>query len=214
MFFLRPIVQSFKHLQKGILLYDFYRNESFMYRAHLTHLIGDTPAINKMMGIKGTNSVFPCRNCRIQAHHGPVNTFYPCLHPPNEYPSHNQTYNPSKLPLWNHKSFKDMANAINDGKKWLIDNTGIKYKSPLLELSSILPPWCFCIDSMHLILENIVKSTWKSLMGIQKNEFTNNNTPGNDVLSKEVINEIENEIKVICMFENSIKINCFIGSEK
>ena len=67
---------------------------------------------------------------------------------------------------------------------------------------------------MHLILENIVKSTWKSLMGIQKNEFTNNNTPGNDVLSKEVINEIENEIKVICMFENSIKINCFIGSEK
>ena len=66
----------------------------------MTHIIGDTPAISKMMGIKGVNSEFPCRDCRIQSQKGPSKTYYPALHPPNGFPSHKQTYNPLRLPIW------------------------------------------------------------------------------------------------------------------
>ena len=53
-----------------------------------------------MMGIKGVNSEFPCRDCRIQSQKGPSKTYYPALHPPNGFPSHKQTYNPLRLPIW------------------------------------------------------------------------------------------------------------------
>ena len=82
--FLTPIVQSFKALQYGVKLYDRFRNESFIYKAHITHILGDTPAISKMMGIKGVNSEFPCRNCKIQCQRGPSNILYPhCIHQTN-----------------------------------------------------------------------------------------------------------------------------------
>ena len=114
--FLKPIVQSFKLLQQGIELYDQYSQEFFIYRAHITHVIGDTPAISKMMGIKGVNSEFPCRDCRIQSQKGPSNTYYPSLHPPNQNSSHTQTYNPLRLPIWNSEYFKNVAVAIDEGR--------------------------------------------------------------------------------------------------
>ena len=194
--FLRPIVQSFKVLQQGFELYDYYSREFFIYRAHITHIIGDTPAISKMMGIKGVNSEFPCRDCRIQSQKGPSKTYYPALHPPNGFPSHKQTYNPLRLPIWESEYFKNVANAVDEGRLWLINHTGIKQKSPLLELSSIKPPWCFCWDTMHLVLENLVNSMWKHLLGNQISEFNDGSKPGNDILTKSLLNQIEFEMNV------------------
>ena len=194
--FLKPIVQSFKLLQQGIELYDQYSQEFFIYRAHITHVVGDTPAISKMMGIKGVNSEFPCRNCRIQSQKGPSNTYYRSLHPPNQNSSHTQTYNPLRLPIWNSEYFKNVAVAVDEGRSWLSHHTGIKQRSPLLELSSIKPPWCFCLDTMHLILENVVTSIWKHLLGCQSPEFNDPFKHGNDILSKSVLDQIESEIQV------------------
>ena len=189
-------MQSFKALQYGVKLYDRFRNESFIYKAHITHILGDTPAISKMMGIKGVNSEFPCRNCKIQCQRGPSNTFYPALHPPDEHATHNVTYNSLRLPLWESNHFKVVADAVDEGREWVSHHTGIKIKSPLMELSSIKPPWSFCIDFMHLILENIVASMWKGLLGKTSNEFGDVSKHGNDILSKEVVSQIESEMKV------------------
>lgn len=49
---------------------------------------------------------------------------------------------------------------------------------------------------MHLILENIVASMWKGLLGKTSNEFGDVSKHGNDILSKEVVSQIESEMKV------------------
>ena len=56
--FLQPIVDSLKLLQVGKHVYDSFNKQYFLYRAHVTHIIGDSPAIHKLMGIKGTNAIY------------------------------------------------------------------------------------------------------------------------------------------------------------
>ena len=200
--YIQPVVQAFKMLQLGKLTFDQYRKEEFIYRAHLTHIIGDTPAISKLMGIKGVNSQFPCRTCKIKSQKGPSNTYYPTIHPPDEKAHHFHQYNPYRLPTWSNKSFKDIANEVSQGKKWITDETGVKYKSPILDLSSIIVPWCFCIDAMHLILENLVASHWKDLLGNSSPEFSDVNKVGNDVINKYEFAIIENEFNVSLEIKN------------
>ena len=114
----------------------------------------------------------------------------------DEKAHHSHQYNPYKLPTWSNKSFKDIANKVSQGKKWITDETGVKYKSPILDLSSIIVPWCFCIDAMHLILENLVASHWKDLLGNSSPEFSDVNKVGNDVINKYEFAIIENEFNV------------------
>ena len=65
-----------------------------------------------------------------------------------------------------------------------------------MELSSIKPPWSFCIAFMHLILENIVASILKGLLGKTSIEFGDVSKHGNNILSKAVVSQIESEMKV------------------
>ena len=111
--FLSAIVQSFKVFQRGEKLYDPYRKEYLNYKAHITHIIGDTPAISKMIGI---NSTISYRNCRIQFQKGSSSTNYPDLHLPNENATHTLTYNSLHLPVWENNSSKSVVDAINEGR--------------------------------------------------------------------------------------------------
>ena len=175
--FLEPMVDSLKLLQIGNIVYDSYRKEFFRYRGHVTHIIGDTPAISKLMGLKGTNSIYPCRCCYIKSQKGPKSVYYPTLHPPSNFRSHNIAYNSSNLPLRSHNEWLKILKKIEEDKTTSNDY-GIKNRSPLINISSIIIPYSFCIDSMHLVLENVVSMTWNQLRGIGHEAFKDPNTVG------------------------------------
>ena len=193
--FLKPIVDSLKLLQIGKKVYDTYTKTSFTYKAHVTHIVGDSPAINKLMGIKGTNSIYPCRNCKIKAQKGPKGVYYPSLKPPLTLQTHNHVYFFHNLPMRTHKEWLKILKH-NENRKGVVNDYGIKSRSPLLELSSITLPFSFCIDTMHLILENLISMIWKHLRGIGNDIFKNPLENGNDLISKDDLRKIEKELTV------------------
>ena len=55
---------------------------------------------------------------------------------------------------------------------------------------------------MHLILENLVASHWKDLLGNSSPEFSDVNKVGNDVINKYEFAIIENEFNVSLEIKN------------
>ena len=192
--FIEPVVDAFKLLQLGTEVYDSSNDEYFLYRGHITHIIGDMPAISKLMGLKGTNSIYPCRICTIRSRKGPKNTYYPSLQPPLNETSHRIQYDINNLPIRGHDEWLKILESLECDSN--CNDFGINFRSPLLKLSSIIVPFSFCIDSMYLILENLVNTLWNQLRGLSHEVFRDAQVPGNDVLSNDDLKQIEREIVV------------------
>ena len=186
--FLSPIIDDIKQLQKGIVVFDKYREEAFSYKAHLVFLLGDMPAISKLMNAKGLNSRRPCRCCLIYPQRGQNGKYY-CAHlPPVNTPSykriHGEKYKAGQLPTREHEDWVNNALRIENGEPFLSDSQGINGFSPFLELSSVSVPYSFCLDTMHVVLENLVKFLWKVSVGDHDEALIQDGLVGSDELKK------------------------------
>ena len=64
--FFKPLLEDLDKLAAGVRCFDAFNKAIFDLRAHVCVVTGDTPAIAKMMDMKGANSLLPCRFCYIR----------------------------------------------------------------------------------------------------------------------------------------------------
>ncbi|UZO19837.1 uncharacterized protein OCT59_011108 [Rhizophagus irregularis] len=149
--------RELQELEEGVQCIDGRTNEPFILRAHLLTWTGDVPALSKSLNLSGHNSYKGCRFCMIKG----------TCHPSNKhiyYPSsafcnirnHDDTINMEKL-------IEEETNK--DRKDEMIRETGIKGSSELLKLQTLLFPWSFPTDIMHLFFENVAPSMYAHWSG-------------------------------------------------
>ena len=156
--FLVPFVEEMLKLARGVPARDAYVDCTFMLRVYLLLVFGDMPALAKMLRIKSTNALLPCRACRIVALRdpagGPHAHYYAALKTPS-----GPSYDPLGLPLRTHDEFirqaLQVATAEGTTQSDLAIRHGIHGVPVLTTLSSIAVPASFPHDFMH-ILENII----------------------------------------------------------
>ena len=153
--FLWPFLQEVWKLVSGILAFDALSSQNFILRAFLILILGDIPAIAMLMRMKGHNGISPCRACPIIAtplRRGTQVTYYVV-----------STFgdNAEWRTLRNHPTMMQQAKEVEDAPtkaqaETLAKKYGIKGKSILFTIDSILFPSSFPFDFMHLIWEGVV----------------------------------------------------------
>ena len=177
--FLRPMIDEFKLLEKGIPnVFDASNGSRFTLHAHIVAVTGDMPGRDHLMNMAGQGSYSYCNSCKIR---GVYNGYVYC---PLTPPLDNRLPEMSSENPWKQYSVADLFTCEDwlDGRP-LVQRTheGIKYtaeriemagkqdakrlkkissinkKSIFFELSSIIFPRSFPIDPMHLFFLNIAK---------------------------------------------------------
>jgi Transposase family tnp2 len=156
--FLVPVVEELLKLAQGIPALDAHTNRNFMLHTYLILAFGDMPALAKMLRLKGTNAIVPCRACRLTAIRDPNGGrhahYYAALHSPS-----GPSFQPLDLPLRTHDEFMrqalDVARSEGTAQSNLATLYGINGVPILATLSSISIPASFPHDFMH-IMENII----------------------------------------------------------
>lgn len=135
----------------GIRAYDSHSQEYFRLQAHLTVVTGDMPAIAKMMSMKGSNGVSPCRFCSITGQYSRScrHWYYPRNSEDIQY---RQDLRREAL----------MVSAANDDA--LRKLQGINGLSFLKDITTLHFPNSFGLDIMHLF-SNVAKSMWNVWTG-------------------------------------------------
>jgi Transposase family tnp2 len=64
--FLVPFIDELNILRQGVPAYDAQTESSFLLKAHLVLLSGDTPGISKLLHLRGHNAQYPCRACKLE----------------------------------------------------------------------------------------------------------------------------------------------------
>ncbi|POG67634.1 hypothetical protein GLOIN_2v1644898 [Rhizophagus irregularis DAOM 181602=DAOM 197198] len=136
---------------------DGRKNEPFILHAHLLTWTGDVQALSKSLNLSGHNSYKGCHFCMIKGTYHPSNKhiYYPSSAFCN-IKNHDETINMGKL-------IEKKTNK--DRKDEMIRETGIKGSSELLKLQTLLFPWSFPTDIMHLFFENVVPSMYAHWSG-------------------------------------------------
>lgn len=169
--FFRPAITEFLELEVGLPAFDALRNYSkFMQRAYLLYVFGDIPAISMVMYMKGHNSRFPCRMCKIRG--VPItNANHHTLYVPLDRSNHPAVaadpdlvpaYNPFSLPMRTEKEIAGIVERLMkmgtvDAFQTLARETGVNGRSIFSYLSTIGWPGSFPYDFMHLIWEDLMK---------------------------------------------------------
>lgn len=152
----------------------------FNLRAYLVLVTSDMPARDKLMGVNGFHSYNYCHYCRIRGVYGPGSIYCPTS-PPSEdtipstmlqredfrsemgnWQCHRQ-YQSVQLGdnmLWTDAEMREAA--VNNMPPFKRDRGSVEQRrprapSPLWRLSSLIWPWAFAIDPMHLFYLNIAK---------------------------------------------------------
>jgi hypothetical protein len=155
-------------------------------------------SINAELGIKGHNGFSPCRSCEMKGVRnvtgGQTNYYIPLTQPAVEGEP-LRSWDPSRLPLRTHDSFRVAREAIRNAqtKKQADDLEmyhGINKDPALYRVSSVDMAQCYPWDWMHMFLENIIPALIKLWMGKYKGL---NAGEGNYEIAEEVWEEIGNE---------------------
>ena len=83
--FLAPLDDECAELAYGVSAFDARTRASFQLHAYIVLKLGDIIAIEKFLGIKGHNAIYPCRSCKIRGIRGPGTNYYVPLTPPSNY---------------------------------------------------------------------------------------------------------------------------------
>ena len=164
--FLRPVVDEFQVLATGVpainasIPVENPLLRSFQLHAYICIVGADMPARDALMGLSGYNARHYCNYCLVRGiYSDKVGHIYCPLAPPRDSPLNPdwRMYNPLQLPLRDHTSSRQWAEYIS----WTGDNvttrrTGIAKCTILWELESIIFPWSYRLDAMHLFYLNIV----------------------------------------------------------
>lgn len=182
--FLEPFLAELRLLEVGVPAYDALTDSTFLLKAHLILLSGDTPGISKLLHLSGHKAKYPCRACKIKGTrtqvnfefgHGPrkgqkgqtTHYYYP-LHPPRNSivrRSRSAFANSIKeLPLRTSDEYiRDGTISSRDQR--LAINSGVKGVSPLTSLSTISIPQSAPFDVMHLVHLGLVRDVSAFLSG-------------------------------------------------
>ena len=166
--FLWPAFEEFIRLQLGVRAFDALSSELFLLHAYLILVFGDIPAISMLMRMTGHNGYSPCRQCKIlgvrmpnsrsTTHYVPLNR---SRHPEVRSGTGVAAYDPAALPLHTEEELLQQAQEVRDApseaqRNRLSKAYGIKGIPLLSYLKSLLFPWSFPYDFMHLIWENLI----------------------------------------------------------
>ena len=169
--FLTPFEEECVLLAKGVRTYDALAGANFDLHAYHLCQLGDIISIEKFLGLKGHNSIHPCRSCPITATRDTSlsrSPYYAALAKPAEQNGRVVKRNPAALGRRLHESWGETAERIRFAhtakeRNQIAKDTGIKEKPAMSRVSSlnfaVSIPW----DWMHL-MENIVSaliSLWK-----------------------------------------------------
>ena len=83
--FLAPLDDECAELAYGVSAFDVRTRASFQLHAYIVLKLGDIIAIEKFLGIKGHNAIYPCWSCKICGIRGPGTNYYVPLTPPSNY---------------------------------------------------------------------------------------------------------------------------------
>ncbi|KAJ7466344.1 hypothetical protein FB451DRAFT_1137915 [Mycena latifolia] len=146
----------------GVPTYNSLTRETFDLHAYNLFGHGDIIAIEKMMNIKGHNSLSPCRSCQIKgvrnASGGETIYFYPLSAPCDEL-EQPASWDPRNLPLRTHEHFLDVIKKIQQAPSAAAAEKhakyhGIKGLPALRRVGSLNYARSFPWDFMHLLFEN------------------------------------------------------------
>lgn len=180
--FIRPMIEEFKCLERGVPgVYNAHNDSYFTLHGYLLTVTADMPARDELMGMAGFSSYQYCNYCDIRGvFKGHV---YCPLTPPMdstadekaqaefvEYPlrpllrgsKRKRGVRNGDIHTRTHAEMKNYAGLADKlkrsrPKKESIHFMGMKRTSIFFELTSILFPWSFPLDSMHLFFLNVAK---------------------------------------------------------
>jgi hypothetical protein len=169
--FLRPMIDEFKALQTGIPeVYNGYTQQYFTLRAFIPFVCADSKGQEALMGVTGLNSYRYCFYCNAWGVHsgGRGGHVYCPFKLPHDL-SPEACRNPKlsffkeidvlteQLNLRTDNTYRRQAwHVFEQGDSRYGDEVGIKRLTVWAELDSIVFPWSFVLDSMHLFWENVV----------------------------------------------------------
>lgn len=180
--FLFPMVQEFLKLGSGVRAWDASSGKDINLHAHLCLVGSDMIGRQKLMATMGNRACSYCEYCNIR---GVYKSGICCPHkPPADAPPEviaREASKPGKdeaayefidydeapASLRTDKSFRDIAAHIvkwEDKKYAKIQ--GIKGEAILGKLPSIIFPWSFPPDIMHLSFENVVPKLMRHYRGV------------------------------------------------
>ena len=157
--FLVPLDNECAELAYGVQTFDALQQALFKMHTYIILKSGDIVAIERFLNLKGHNSFFPCRSCKVQAVRGLGKTYYVPLHPPSQHHSERALYQPA--PLRHHKDFSDVSKRISMAKSKtkkakIAKQTGIKGLPGLSRVGSLDYAQSSAWEWFHLFLENII----------------------------------------------------------
>ena len=158
--FLRPIVDEFKVLASGVPAIDAsipVENtllRSFQLHTYICIVEADMPARDALMGLAGYNARHYCNYCLVRGiYSDKVGHIYCPLVPPWDSPSNPdwQTNDLLQLPLRDLTLLRQWAEHVaRTGDDVTTRMTGIAKCTIHWELESIVFPWSYGLDAMHL----------------------------------------------------------------
>ena len=149
--FLEPLVDDLKELSEtGLRVYDSYLKRHVTVKVHLSVVSADTPAMSKLIGLKGSNATKHCRFCEIVA-------YYCRVIGHSYYPSFRGVYSIDSLPAPRQDLKGTILRAISSLNAQTMRDNGVASLSPFTRLGDDLDwPGSFGLDGMHLFT-NVAK---------------------------------------------------------
>jgi len=175
--FLIPFVDELKSLRNGVPAYDAHSQQTFLLKAHLVLVTGDTPGVSKLFHLSGHNAKHPCRACKLEGtpyvnyykskkgQERQITTHYYLPRPPAASFQRNGAIciDVSKFPSRTKENYKANGLASVRNPEEAIQ-TGIKGISPLvLLLDTVHFPISAPFDVMHLVYLGFVRDLCRLL---------------------------------------------------
>lgn len=162
--FLIPYDAELVQLAVGVPTYDSLTREMFDLHAYNIAAHGDIIAVEKMMNIKGHNSLSPCRNFQIKGARnvtGGEKIYYVPLSSPCDPQEQPSSWDPRELPLRTHDHFLEVIQKIENSQTATAAEKcakyhGIKGLPAIRRVGSMDLARSYPWDFMHLLFENII----------------------------------------------------------
>lgn len=153
--------------------------------------------LQKLMQMSGPNGKSPCPYCSVKGFWSACGRhyYYPLRLPPDKESLDRPTaYDPHNLPQ--RTTLKQLIyHVCAAGDDNLYKESGVAGLSIFMELDTVLWPESFCINTMHLVLENLLALLYRLWTGtFHKDDEGANTTKPDYVLSKVVWENIGDEM--------------------
>jgi hypothetical protein len=150
--------------------------EVFDLHAYNLFGMGDIIAIEKLLNIKGNNSLGECRSCEMKGRQnvsGGETIYYMPLAAPSDDGELHESWDPHNLPQRTDNSFQAVIDEIDNAvllgdKEKLTKYHGIKGIPALRRVGSMDRARSYPWDCMHLFVENIIPNLVKFWSGKYK----------------------------------------------